>query len=130
MVAIKPQDNTQLSGLYKSSGMYVTQCEAEGFRRITYFQDRPDVMAKYLDVRLEADKAKYPLLLSNGNELSKGELDGGRHFAEFEDPFPKPSYLFALVAGHLEGIEDTFTTVSGRKVRPHPHPHPHPNPSP
>merc|ERR1719223_1049151 len=115
-VSIKPQENLQLSGLYKSSGNYVTQCEAEGFRRITFFQDRPDIMAKY-SVRVEADKDKYPLLLSNGNELSKGELDGGRHFAEFEDPFPKPSYLFALVAGHLEGIEDTFTTVSGRKVR-------------
>ena len=97
-VAIKPHENLQLSGLYKSSGNFVTQCEAEGFRRITYFQDRPDVMAKYC-VRVEADKAKYPLLLSNGNELTKGELEGGRHFAEFEDPFPKPSYLFALVAG-------------------------------
>ena len=86
-------------------------------------------MAKY-SVRVEADKDKYPLLLSNGNELSKGELDGGRHFAEFEDPFPKPSYLFALVAGHLEGIEDTFTTVSGRKVRPAPHTPLTPHPSP
>ena len=86
-------------------------------------------MAKY-SVRVEADKDKYPLLLSNGNELSKGELDGGRHFAEFEDPFPKPSYLFALVAGHLEGIEDTFTTVSGRKVRPAPRTPLTPHPSP
>jgi len=116
-VAIKPQENLQLSGLYKSSGNYVTQCEAEGFRRITYFQDRPDVMAKYTRVRVEAEKAKYPLLLSNGNELTSGELEGGRHYAEFEDPFPKPSYLFALVAGNLPGIEDSFTTMSGRAVR-------------
>ena len=115
-VAIRPQDNLQLSGLYKSSGNFVTQCEAEGFRRITYFQDRPDVMAKY-SVRVEADKAKYPLLLSNGNERTAGDLDGGRHYATFEDPFPKPSYLFALVAGHLSGIEDSFTTMSGRAVR-------------
>ena len=117
VVAIKPQDNTQLSGLYKSSGMYVTQCEAEGFRRITYFQDRPDVMAKYLDVRLEADKAKYPLLLSNGNEVSQGDCGNGRHWASFSDPFRKPSYLFAAVAGDLGGIESTFTTMSGREVR-------------
>ena len=115
-VAIKPQENTQLSGLYKSSGNYVTQCEAEGFRRITYFQDRPDVMATY-KVRVEADKAAYPLLLGNGNEVGKGDVGAGRHYAEFVDPFRKPSYLFALVAGKLEGIESTFTTCSGRSVR-------------
>ena len=115
-VSIAPQKNTQLSGLYKSSGMYVTQCEAEGFRRITYFQDRPDVMAKY-EVRVEADKSKYPLLLSNGNEVSQGEAKDGRHWASFVDPFPKPSYLFALVAGDLGGIESSFVTSSGRTVR-------------
>lgn len=116
VVSIAPQKNTQLSGLYKSSGMYVTQCEAEGFRRITYFQDRPDIMAKYT-VRVEADKAKYPLLLSNGNEVGKGEAPNGRHWASFVDPFRKPSYLFALVAGDLGGIESTYTTSSGREVR-------------
>ena len=115
-VSIEPHKNTQLSGLYKSSGMLCTQCEAEGFRRITYFQDRPDVMATY-DVRIEADKAKYPLLLANGNEVSKGDADGGRHWASFTDPFRKPSYLFACVAGDLGGIESTFTTCSGRPVR-------------
>ena len=116
VVAILPQGHTQLSGLYKSSGNYVTQCEAEGFRRITYFQDRPDVMATY-KVRVEADKAAYPLLLGNGNEVGKGDVGAGRHYAEFVDPFRKPSYLFALVAGKLEGIESTFTTCSGRSVR-------------
>ena len=117
VVSILPHKNTQLSGLYKSSGMFVTQCEAEGFRRITFFQDRPDVMATY-QVRVEADKASYPLLLSNGNEVGKGEAsDGKRHWASFVDPFRKPSYLFALVAGDLGGIEGTFTTTSGREVR-------------
>jgi len=116
VVAIKPQENTQLSGLYKSSGNFVTQCEAEGFRRITFSQDRPDVMATYV-VRMEADKEAYPLLLANGNEVGSGELPGGRHWAEFEDPFRKPSYLFACVAAKLDGIEDTFTTMSGRVVR-------------
>jgi len=116
VVAIKPQENTALSGLYTSSGMYVTQCEAEGFRRITYFQDRPDVMAKYLDVRLEADKAKYPLLLSNGNVVGSGDGSNGRHWVSFTDPFRKPSYLFAVVAGDLGCIKSTFTTRSGREV--------------
>jgi len=116
VVSIAPHKNTQLSGLYKSSGMFVTQCEAEGFRRITYFQDRPDVMATY-EVRVEADASKYPLLLSNGNEVGKGDASGGRHWASFVDPFRKPSYLFALVAGDLGGIEGTFTTSSGREVR-------------
>lgn len=114
VVAIEPQKNTQLSGLYKSGGMYVTQCEAEGFRRITYFQDRPDVMAKY-ECRIEADKKSYPLLLSNGNELGSGDIGDGRHWASFEDPFRKPSYLFAAVAADLGGIEDTFVTSSGRR---------------
>jgi aminopeptidase N len=116
VVSIDPVANTQLSGLYKSGAMYCTQCEAEGFRRITYFQDRPDVMARY-DVRIEADKSKYPLLLSNGNEAAKGDAAGGRHWASFSDPLRKPSYLFAAVAGDLGGIEDIFTTMSGRQVR-------------
>ena len=115
-VAIKPQDNTQLSGLYKTSGNYCTQCEAVGFRRITYFLDRPDVMSTYT-VRVEADKALYPVLLSNGNETARGELAGGRHWASFADPFKKPAYLFALVAANLKMIEGSFTTCSGRKVR-------------
>jgi aminopeptidase N len=115
-VATKPQDNTQLSGLYKTSGNYCTQCEAVGFRRITYFLDRPDVMSTYT-VRVEADKTLYPVLLSNGNETARGELPGGRHWARFSDPFKKPCYLFALVAANLQGIESSFTTCSGRKVR-------------
>ncbi|KAL1507663.1 hypothetical protein AB1Y20_007280 [Prymnesium parvum] len=116
VVATKPQDNTQLSGLYKTSGNYCTQCEAVGFRRITYFLDRPDVMSTY-KVRVEADKKLYPILLSNGNEVGRGDLPAGRHWAAFEDPFKKPCYLFALVAAKLEGIESEFTTCSGRKVR-------------
>jgi len=118
VVAIKPQENTQLSGLYKSNGMFVTQCEAQGFRRITYFQDRPDIMATY-DVRVEADKELYPVLLSNGNAVEKGDVPGnsGRHWAKFNDPFPKPSYLFAVVAGDLGKMEGSFTTVSGREVQ-------------
>lgn len=116
IVSIEPQKNTQLSGLYKSNGMYVTQCEAQGFRRITYFQDRPDVMATY-DVRVEANKEKYPVLLSNGNAVEKGDLENGRHWASFNDPFPKPSYLFAVVAGDLGHIEGEFKTMSGRDVQ-------------
>jgi len=114
-VAIKPEENTQLSGLYKSSGMYCTQCEAEGFRRITPMMDRPDAMAMY-KVRLEADKKSCPVLLSNGNLVNSGELPDGRHFTEWVDPFKKPSYLFAVVAGDLGSIKDSFTTKSGRKV--------------
>ena len=114
-VAIKPQDNTQLSGLYKSSGNFCTQCEAEGFRRITYFLDRPDVMTSFR-VRMEGDQEKYPVLLSNGNLLEKGKLSGGRHFAVWDDPFKKPSYLFALVAGDLGSISGSFQTQSGRQV--------------
>lgn len=112
---IKPQENTSLTGLYKASGNFSTQCEAEGFRRITYFLDRPDVMAKYT-TRIIADEKKYPVLLSNGNLIASGQLDNGRHFATWEDPFNKPSYLFALVAGDLEFIEDFFVTKSNRRV--------------
>ena len=114
-VRIKPQENTALSGLYRDGAMFLTQCEAEGFRRITYYLDRPDVMARF-SVRLEAERASCPVLLSNGNLLESGEAAGGRHWARWEDPFPKPSYLFALVAGDLACHEDTFTTASGREV--------------
>ncbi len=112
---IAPADNTTLEGLYVSSGMFCTQCEAEGFRRITFFQDRPDVLATYR-VTMTADKAQYPVLLSNGNPHSSEDVDGGRHRAVWHDPFPKPSYLFALVAGDLGCLEDSFTTASGRDV--------------
>ncbi|WP_281684630.1 aminopeptidase N [Thalassobaculum salexigens] len=112
---IKPQDNTRLEGLYKAGGMYCTQCEAEGFRRITYFPDRPDVMAVYT-VRIEADKARYPVLLSNGNRIETGDLEEGRHYAVWHDPFRKPAYLFAMVAGDLMVDRDSFTTRSGREV--------------
>ncbi|MEM9879423.1 MAG: aminopeptidase N [Pseudomonadota bacterium] len=110
-----PQDNTALTGLYVSGGNFCTQCEAEGFRRITYFLDRPDIMARYA-VYIEADKKAYPVLLSNGNPIGSGDLDGGRHWAEWEDPFPKPAYLFALVAGDLHAVTDRFVTQSGREV--------------
>ncbi|MDG4549563.1 MAG: aminopeptidase N [Candidatus Contendobacter sp.] len=112
---IRPQDNAALQGLYQSSGNFCTQCEAEGFRRITYFLDRPDVMAVFTTT-LVADKARYPVLLSNGNPVASGELDDGRHWATWHDPFPKPAYLFAVVAGHLKHVEDHFITRSGRKV--------------
>ncbi|HEX5933754.1 MAG TPA: aminopeptidase N [Pseudorhizobium sp.] len=112
---INPQANTQLMGLYRTNGVYCTQCEAEGFRRITYFPDRPDVLAPYT-ITIIADKAANPLLLSNGNFLGGGNYDEGRHFAAWFDPHPKPSYLFALVAGDLGVVEDTFTTMSGREV--------------
>jgi aminopeptidase N len=112
---VDPTANTQLSGLYRTNGNYCTQCEAEGFRRITYFPDRPDVMAVYT-TRIEADKAEAPVLLSNGNLIDSGELPGGRHFAVWQDPFKKPSYLFALVGGKLAHIEDHFRTMSGRDV--------------
>ena len=115
VVRIKPQENTALQGLYKSSGNFCTQCEAEGFRRITYFLDRPDVMARYT-TSIEADKARYPVLLSNGNLVAEGDASGGRHFARWDDPFPKPCYLFALVAGDLRHAEDRFRTASGRDV--------------
>ncbi|MBG1232203.1 aminopeptidase N [Aestuariivirga litoralis] len=110
-----PAGNTALSGLYMSNGMFCTQCEAEGFRRITYFYDRPDVLAKY-HVRIEAPK-RLPVLLSNGNPAASGEIAGtDRHFAEWDDPHPKPSYLFALVAGDLASVHDRFTTSEGREV--------------
>jgi aminopeptidase N len=112
---VDPSANTQLSGLYRSSGTYCTQCEAEGFRRITYFPDRPDVMAVYT-TRVEADKKEAPVLLSNGNLIESGELPCGRHFVVWHDPHPKPSYLFALVGGDLACVEDHFRTMSGRNV--------------
>ncbi|MDI3326837.1 aminopeptidase N [Pontibacterium granulatum] len=113
---IQPQDNTALEGLYKSDGMFCTQCEAEGFRRITFYPDRPDVMSVFRTT-IEADKAQYPVLLSNGNPVEQGESEDGRHWITWEDPFPKPSYLFALVAGDLEFIEDSYTTMSDREVK-------------
>ena len=114
-VSIRPERNTKLMGLYTSNGAFCTQCEAEGFRKITYYLDRPDVMAVFTTT-LQANKALYPVLLSNGNLTGSGDLDDGRHWACWHDPFKKPSYLFALVAGQLERIEDTFTTSSGRQV--------------
>ena len=112
---IKPQENFSLEGLYKSSGNFCTQCEAEGFRKITYFLDRPDVMALFTTTII-ADKKKYPVLLSNGNPAEQGDYDDGRHWAKWQDPFKKPCYLFALVAGNLEFIEDHFITMKGRDV--------------
>lgn len=114
-VRIHPESNTALEGLYKSSGMFCTQCEAEGFRKITYYLDRPDVMSSFTTT-LSGDKQKYPILLSNGNPIASGEEDDGRHWATWEDPFKKPAYLFALVAGDLWCVEDTFTTLSARNV--------------
>ncbi len=114
-VAIRPAANTKLMGLYASGGMLCTQCEAEGFRRITFFPDRPDVLSRY-QVRMEADRAHFPVLLSNGNRAAHGDGGNGRHWAQWDDPFPKPSYLFALVAGNLEANRDRFTTMSGRQV--------------
>jgi aminopeptidase N len=113
--AIDPAANTQLMGLYASNGMLCTQCEAEGFRRITFHPDRPDVLSRY-KVRMTGDKTAFPILLSNGNCIAKGEGDDGSHWALWEDPWPKPSYLFALVAGDLVVNRDSFTTMSGRKV--------------
>ncbi len=115
-VEIAPERNTRLEGLYRSGGLFCTQCEAEGFRRITWYLDRPDVMARF-NVRIEADRKRYPVLLSNGNPVEAGELPGGRHYAVWDDPFLKPSYLFALVAGDLEYLERPFSTASGRPVR-------------
>ena len=114
-VETSPEANTQLMGLYASGGLLCTQCEAEGFRRITFFPDRPDVLSRY-SVRLEADKALYPVLLANGDRVGAGDLPDGRHWAEWKDPFPKPCYLFALVAGDLACNADSFTTMSGRTV--------------
>ena len=113
---VDPSANTQLMGLYRSGPIYCTQCEAEGFRRITYFPDRPDVMAVYT-TRIEAEKADAPVLLANGNLIASGDVPGtSRHFAVWHDPFPKPSYLFALVGGKLACVEDRFRTMSGREV--------------
>ena len=115
-MTIHPAANTKLMGLYASGGMLCTQCEAEGFRRITFFPDRPDVLSRYR-VRMEGDSGRFPVLLSNGNLIESGELDDGRHFAIWRDPFPKPSYLFALVAGDLGHIADHFDTMCGRRVQ-------------
>src|SRR5438128_6168949 len=113
---VNPSANTQLMGLYRSGASYCTQCEAEGFRRITYFLDRPDVMAVYT-TRIEAEKTEAPVLLANGNPVSSGNIAGtDRHFAVWHDPFPKPCYLFALVGGKLARVEDSFRTMSGRTV--------------
>lgn len=112
---IKPQENTKLSGLYRSNQLFCTQCEAEGFRRMTYFLDRPDVLTSYT-TRICADKSKYPVLLSNGNLMGHGTEDNGRHWVLWHDPFKKPSYLFALVAGTLALVQDTFITHSGRSI--------------
>jgi aminopeptidase N len=114
-VRIHPESNTALEGLYKSSGMFCTQCEAEGFRKITYYLDRPDVMSKFTTT-VSADKHEFPVLLSNGNPIASGPEEGGRHWATWEDPFMKPAYLFALVAGDLWCVEDTFTTMNQREV--------------
>lgn len=112
---IHPQNNTSLEGLYKSRTMFCTQCEAEGFRKITYYLDRPDVMSVFT-VRIDADRARYPVLLSNGNQLESSSGSGKRHSVTWHDPFPKPAYLFALVAGELSHIEDQFQTCGGRDV--------------
>ncbi|MCK7592390.1 aminopeptidase N [Pseudomarimonas salicorniae] len=114
-VAISPQANTRLEGLYVSGPMLLTQCEAEGFRRITFFIDQPDVQSSF-DVELRADKARYPVLLSNGNPTGSGELEDGRHWARWHDPHPKPAYLFAVVAGDIDCVMAPFTTMDGRKV--------------
>src|SRR5690606_19225369 len=113
--SLQPEGNTRLKGLYRSGGTWCTQCEAEGFRRITYYLDRPDNLALF-KVRITAPLNVAPVLLSNGNLIDQGDAGEGMHFAVWEDPFPKPSYLFALVAGDLGSITDSFTTASGRKV--------------
>ncbi len=112
---IDPANNKALEGLYKSGNIFCTQNEPEGFRRITYYLDRPDVMAKFT-TKIIGDKKKYPIMLSNGNPIAKGELDNGKHWIEWEDPFKKPAYLYALVAGDLGLVKDTFTTMSGREI--------------
>ncbi|HEU5286591.1 MAG TPA: aminopeptidase N, partial [Sphingomicrobium sp.] len=114
-VEVHPAANSKLTGLYASGGGLYTQCEAEGFRRITFFPDRPDVLSRYR-VRMDADSAAFPVLLTNGKCVESGQGEGGRHWARWEDPFPKPCYLFALVAGDLKPNRDSFTTMSGRKV--------------
>ncbi len=114
-VMLAPETNTKLMGLYRSSGTWCTQCEPEGFRRITYYLDRPDILAPF-KVRITAPQAVAPVLLANGNLIDRGDSGDGMHYAVWEDPFPKPAYLFALVAGDLGSITDSFTTMSGRKV--------------
>ncbi|MFL0798535.1 MAG: aminopeptidase N [Cellvibrionaceae bacterium] len=113
---LKPQENTSLEGLYKSHTMFCTQCEAEGFRKITYYLDRPDAMSEFT-TKIIADKEKYPILLSNGNPVEEGDLEDNRHYAVWHDPFMKPCYLFALVAGDLQYVEDYFTTMNNRSIR-------------
>src|SRR5690606_18210715 len=110
-----PEANKALQGLYRSRGIYCTQCEAQGFRRITYFLDRPDVLAVYT-TRIEANAEEAPVLLSNGNPVERGTLADGKHYAVWKDPHPKPSYLFALVGGNLSAVTSTFRTRSGRNV--------------
>ncbi len=112
---IKPQENTSLDGLYKSQKMFCTQCEAEGFRKITYYLDRPDVLSEFT-TKIIADKARYPVLLSNGNKIAEGQEGSARHWVQWHDPFKKPSYLFALVAGELVNVDDAFTSMSGREI--------------
>ena len=112
---VNPQANTSLEGLYTSSGNFCTQCEAEGFRKITFYIDRPDVMARF-STTIKADRDRYPVLLSNGNLVQSGVGDDGKHWVRWEDPFPKPSYLFALVAGDLRSVEGVFVTRSGREI--------------
>ena len=115
VTSVNPADNTVLEGLYQSTGNFCTQCEAQGFRKITYFPDRPDVLSTY-EVRLIADKTLYPVLLSNGNKVDQGDESDNRHWVHWHDPHPKPSYLFALVAGQLSVVKDEFVTASGRRV--------------
>ena len=112
---IKPKENFSLLGMYESNGIITTQCEAEGFRRISYHSDRPDILSKY-KVRIEANKEDYPVLLSNGNLIKANDIENKRHEVIWEDPYPKPSYLFALVAGKLNCIKDNFNTKSNKKV--------------
>ncbi|MEO8004496.1 MAG: aminopeptidase N [Betaproteobacteria bacterium] len=116
VVRVRPKQNTKLMGLYASADGYFTQCEAEGFRRITYFPDRPDVMSRYTNT-IHAEKSAYPFLLSNGNPVASGDEASGRHWAKWEDPFPKPAYLFAMVAAKLDRLESDFVTHSGRTVK-------------
>ncbi|MCL2345890.1 MAG: aminopeptidase N, partial [Desulfobulbus sp.] len=116
VVRIHPDRNTRLSGLYRSRDGYFTQCEAQGFRRITWFLDRPDVMSTYT-VTLHAERARFPVLLANGNPVAAGEEADGRHWAKWQDPFRKPAYLFAVVAGKLDVLRDRFRTASGREVQ-------------
>jgi len=113
---IKPKENTSLLGMYESNGIITTQCEAEGFRRISFHSDRPDILSKYT-VRIEANKNDYPVLLSNGNVVKENNLANNRHEVIWEDPYPKPSYLFSLVAGKLNCVKDNFITKSNKKVK-------------